>query len=194
MAAAVKRSDSKLSHTPKLTYFSSVLKILRIFFYYSLFHLRSFVNRNFVLFILILAPLWNLCNMYEFLTWSTLDLDKTLSYLHEEHFLNEISNRLNWSILILMSIRSTHVFWMNYLIINRSIMIIMSIRSSLWIRQSNHSVCDLEIVPIERNRRDNITRKVRESFFIKKGSGECSDVKLNLNCGVFKTKLLWENW
>ena len=27
-----------------------------------------------------------------------------------------------------------------------------------------------------------------------KGSGECSDVKLNLICGVFKTKLLWENW
>ena len=41
------------------------------------------------------------------------------------------------------------------------------------------------------------TIKCSIAFFfrkVKKGSGECSDVKLNLRCGVFKTKLLWENW
>ena len=50
----------------------------------------------------------------------------------------------------------------------------------LHFRQSNHSVCDLEIVPIERNRRDNITRKVRESFFIKKY--DTVENGLNIKC------------
>ena len=35
-------------------------------------------------------------------------------------------------------------------------------------RSQGHSICDLEIIPIEKVSGDNMTRKVRESFFIKK--------------------------
>lgn len=35
-------------------------------------------------------------------------------------------------------------------------------------RSTSHSICDLEIIPIEQIRQDDMTRKVRESYFIKK--------------------------
>ena len=35
----------------------------------------------------------------------------------------------------------------------------------------------------------DITKEIFKLIF-SKGSGECSDVKLNLGCGIFKTKLL----
>ena len=38
----------------------------------------------------------------------------------------------------------------------------------LHFRSSGHSVCDMEIIPVEKNRSDSITRKVRESFYINK--------------------------
>ena len=47
-------------------------------------------------------------------------------------------------------------------------------------RQSSHSICDLQILPLEKNRRDNMNRKVRESFFINKFN--CVLEGLNIKC------------
>ena len=43
-------------------------------------------------------------------------------------------------------------------------------------RGSGHSICDLEIVPIEKVRQENLTRKVRESLFIRRFD--------TVNCGL----------
>ena len=47
-------------------------------------------------------------------------------------------------------------------------------------RQLNHSVCDLQILPLEKNWRHNMNRKVRESFYINKFNSVVDG--LNIKC------------